>query len=182
MHIYLNIMYFKRTRHKYCYKHNYLQVCNKPYHLQHFLQLKFSNNYAQYAPCKRKLRMILHNWHGIKFIYLFFYTKQTTENIQKNIAALCSGCSTFDVGLNTEETAVEAVNNTCSNPVDCSTTKYTQSNQCGGATADDVIVTAVTTDQPSSMCDDIESVAAPPKLKSPKPVGFAAKKKNRKIA
>lgn len=120
----------------------------------------------------------MHNWHGLNFL---FYAKQATENVQKNIAALCSGCSTFDVGLNTEETALKAVNNTCSNPVDCSTTKYMQSNECGGATAGDAVVTAVT-DQPNRMSDDIESVAAPTKFKSPKPVGFAAKKKNRKIA
>lgn len=122
--------------------------------------------------------MILHNWHELNFL---FYATQAAENVQKNIAALCSGCSTIDVGLNTEETAVETVNNTCSNPVVCSTTKYTQSNDCGEATAGNVVVTAVT-DQPSRMNDDIESVVAPPKLKSPKPVGFTAKKKNRMIA
>lgn len=73
------------------------------------------------------------------------------------------------------------MNNTCSNPVDCSTTKYKQSNECGGTTAGDVVDTAVT-DQPCSMGDDTESVATPTKLKSLKPVGFTAKKKNRKIA
>lgn len=76
---------------------------------------------------------------------------------------------------------MEAVSNTCSNPVDCSTTKYTQSNECSGASAGDVVVTA-DADQPCSISDAIESVAAPTKPKSPKPVGFTAKKNNRKIA